>query len=97
MSLLEEWEKLVDFLRVRKRDYTLTFRKNLSGQAVLRDLAPFCRANTTCYHPEEFMRGVLTGRREVWLRIQHHLNMTEEELATLYSGRSLKPKEDDHA
>ena len=97
MTIRDEWYKLLDFLAIRKRDYVLTFRKTLSGQAVLRDLARFCRARQTCYHPEEFMRGVLTGRREVWLRINDHLNLSEAQLAELYSGRTLKNEDDTNA
>jgi hypothetical protein len=34
----------------------------------------------------------LDGRREVWLRIASHLNLTEEQLWELYGSKTL-PKE----
>lgn len=89
MSLLERWDELILFVRGKQTDYNI-FRTP-AGSRVLHDFAKFCRANQSCYDPEEFMRGVLTGRREVWLRIQQHLHLTDTELALIFSGRTLPP------
>jgi len=82
---------LLDFFKFRKRDYRLTFAPE-AGQNVLADLAVFCRAAETCYHDDPRKHAVLEGRREVWLRIQNHLNLTPEQLYVLYARRNT-PKE----
>lgn len=84
----------ISFLRVRKRAYQLTFGGGIASQSVLLDLQTFCRANETCVIPGDRDRTlILEGRREVWLRIQQHLNLTGEQLALLYNGQNYKPKE----
>lgn len=77
-----------DFLRSRQQAYLFTFPKeNVLAQKVLEDLAHFCRANESTFHPDPRTHAVLEGRREVWLRIQHHLNLSDEELWELYSRK----------
>ncbi len=73
-----------EFLRTRKRNYQLTFG-GPAGQEVLVDLAKFCRANDTCYDNDPRKHAVAEGRREVWLRIQRHLNLSPEQLNALYN------------
>jgi len=92
LIVTEAWGKTVDFLRGRKHAYQLAFN-GPAGQDVLRDLAKFCRANETTWHEDASKRDVLIGRREVFLRIQEHLNLTSAQLAVLYSGGALKPGE----
>lgn len=68
-----------------KRAYQLAFGAG-PGEAVLIDLAPFCRANETCVVPGDRDRTyVLEGRREVWLRIQDYLKLTPPELVQKYT------------
>ena len=76
-----------DFLRSRKRSYVETF-DNPVGHRVLKDLAKFCRAHTTTMHPDPRMHGNLEGRREVWLRIQSHMQLDDERLWQLYGKDS---------
>ena len=83
-----------EFLRGRKRAYQLALTSP-AGQEVLEDLARFCRANETCFHEDPRLHAVLEGRREVWLRIQQHLNLTPAQLFGLYSGRQFNPVEED--
>lgn len=83
-----------NFLVTRKRDYSLTF-KQPAGQAVLYDLAKFCRADETCFHEDPRLHAVLEGRREVFLRIQKHLNLTPEQLYALYAGHQFNPLNED--
>lgn len=56
---------------------------------MLRDLAPFCRADGRRLPwgatSEDIAREV--GRNEVWCRIMQHLNLTAEELYDLYGGK----------
>jgi len=72
-------EQARDFLFRRRTAYVKTFL-NPFGDEVLRDLAKFCRAHATTFHAE--------GRREVFLRIAHHLNLSEDELWRLYGNNS---------
>jgi len=82
MNLVEQAK---EFLFKRRRAYKRVFaRENQDVHFILSDLAKFCRANTTTYHSDPRTSAALEGRREVWLRLQHHLQLTEEELWTLY-------------
>lgn len=76
-----------EFLMVRRTQYIRVFDfENSNAQAVLQDLAKFCRASESTFHPDPRIEGRLDGRREVWLRIQHHLQLTPDQLWKLYSG-----------
>lgn len=75
----------------RAQDYTLTF-ESVQGQRVLADLAKFCRAHETTFHTDARAHAVAEGRREVWLRIQRHLNLTDEQLWKLH-GAAQETKE----
>src|SRR5262245_22213885 len=82
MTTKEEWLK---FLSDRKTAYQTTFGSH-GGAAVLADLAPFCRANETCLIPgERDKTAALEGRREVYLRILDHLQLTPEQLVEKYT------------
>ena len=89
MMKLEQFGKLLDFIRHRKRSYQLTFFSP-AGNDVLIDLAKFCRANETCFHEDPRLHAVLEGRREVWLRIQEHLYLSSEDLAKLKAGHQVR-------
>jgi hypothetical protein len=86
-SVRELAGKAFDFLRARRTAYQLTFRDdNYAAQQVLIDLAKFCRAGRTTFHPDPRISAVLQGRHEVWLRITNHLHLTSEQLFALYNG-----------
>ena len=86
MTTAKEWyDKLRQLLMTRRHQYQMCFRSP-PGQAVLRDLAPFCRAHRSTFHEDARAHAMAEGRREVWLRIANHLHMTPEELWALYSG-----------
>lgn len=82
---------LFDRLRIwlggRQTDYRLVFT-GPRAEAVLADLARFCRAHETTFSADGRAQALLEGRREVWLRIQHHLQLTPDDLWKLY-GRNL--------
>lgn len=80
-------DKLMQALGRRQYAYKQTFQGPLAEE-VLRDLARFCRAHSTTFHADPRMHAVLEGRREVWLRIQQHLQIPEPHLWDLYSGSS---------
>ena len=83
--LSETLDKLRQFIGERQYNYKQTFRSP-TGEVVLRDLARFCRANTSTFHEDARLHAVAEGRREVWLRIQNHLNLSPEDLWRLTSG-----------
>jgi len=89
--LSEQYGKVLDFLRQRKRAYQLTFG-NPAGNTVLTDLSVFCRANDSCYDPDPRIHALLEGRREVWLRIEKHLNYSSEELIKIFGGSIVDPQ-----
>jgi hypothetical protein len=65
--------------------YRRTFDiKNPSAKIVILDLAKFCRAHQSTFHEDSRIHAALEGRKEVWLRIQEHLNLTDEELMELH-------------
>jgi len=67
----------------RRRAYQNTFN-NHEGEKVLADLRRFCRATTpTADVNNERITYLLEGRREVWLRIQAYLNLTEADVYNL--------------
>ena len=83
---MELKEKLIQFFTSRKTSYQFTFNpENRYNNAVMKDLAKFCRANETTYQNDPRLHAVLEGRREVWLRIQNYLDLTPEELMKLYA------------
>lgn len=63
--------------------YINTF-SNVYGKEVLCDLAIFCRANESTFNSDDRLHAVAEGRREVWLRIQKHLQLNDEELLNIY-------------
>lgn len=54
------------------------------AEEVLADLAKFCRANQSTFHADPRVHAVAEGRREVWLRITQHLNLTDDQLWRMY-------------
>jgi hypothetical protein len=82
-----------DFLRKckiklyeRRHAYRTTFNGPL-GREVLKDLAKFCHAHESTFHPDTRLSAVMQGKHDVFLRIAHHLNLTDQQLWSLYDGR----------
>jgi len=50
------------------------------ARIVLEDLARFCRAGVSTFHPDARLAAQLDGRREVWLRIQQHTQLSNDTL-----------------
>ena len=68
---------------IRGRAYRATFN-NPQGKKVLADLRRFCRASVpTADVNNVHTTYLLEGRREVWLRIMAHLQLTEEDVFKL--------------
>lgn len=83
-----------EFLSRRRTAYVKVFLSSAFGDEVLTDLAKFCRANESTFHPDARAHAVAEGRREVWLRIARHLNLSDEQLWALY-GATLPTERND--
>ena len=83
-----------DFISRRRNVYCKTFL-NPVGEEVLADLARFCRANDTCFHPDARVHATLEGRREVFLRIQRHIQLSDEQLWALHAPASQPARKTD--
>ena len=74
-----------NYITQRKAAYCRVFNiQGVDAKVVLQDLANFCRANESTYTQDPRLSDRLDGRREVWLRIQQHLQLTDEQLWSLY-------------
>ncbi len=81
--------KIKELFRSRKLSYQMTFQKSSPyAQHVLRDLAKFCRAHDSTFTTDDRTTYMLEGRREVWLRLQNHLNLTLDEIYDLHQIRA---------
>jgi hypothetical protein len=81
-------EKARDFLFTRQQAYQQVFSlESIAGVRVLEDLAEFCRANESTFHPDPRTHALCEGRREVWLRIASHLNLNQETIWKLYGRK----------
>lgn len=90
----ELWERARAFLVGRQVAYNQVFDpKSVHTNIVLADLARFCRAHSSTAHPDPHVAARLDGRREVWLRVQQHLNLSPEALWLLLDG-SPQPRND---
>ena len=79
-------ERAKNHLFRRQRSYQLTFSHEVAKD-VLADLATFCRANASTFHSDPAVARQLDGRREVWLRIQKHLNLSSQQLWEIYERK----------
>lgn len=77
--------KVKELFNKRAVAYNQVFHKdNVYRDYVLRDLAKFCRAHDSTFHKDPRVNSMLEGRREVWLRIERYLNLSDEELIRLH-------------
>lgn len=90
MATVKSKNKLDDELRGKILAYNNVFTKeNQFVRPVLEDLAKFCRAHESTFHPDARAHAVLEGRREVWLRIQQYLNLTLDELYSVHRVKQI--------
>lgn len=74
-------------IQVQKSAYCVTFNKQaIAANHVMKDLAKFCLANTSCFVADPRVHAFNEGKRAVWLRIQQHLHLEEDDLYDLYGG-----------
>lgn len=88
MSLLDRGLALLKHRSASYRDVFLGHGR--ATDDVLKDLAQFCRAHESTFHVEHSMSDRLDGRREVWLRIANHLNLSEEQLWQIYGNKQIQ-------
>ena len=75
--------KLNPLVLWRSRAYRNTFN-NPEGKKVLADLRRFCRATLPTADVNNVQTTyLLEGRREIWCRIQAHLQLTDEDVFNL--------------
>lgn len=79
-------DKIKDFIFSRKQAYQSIFN-GPKGEIVLSDLARFCRACESTAHNDPHMSARLDGRREVFLRIQQHTQLSQDDLWKLLGGK----------
>lgn len=75
-----------DRVRRRKMAYQRALDNENDGKVILEDLKNFCYANKPTFSiddPTGRIQAYREGRREVWLRIQAHLNLTDTEIEML--------------
>ena len=82
-----------------KTAYQIILADGPASRAVLLDLARFCRGDRSCWNADPRIHAALEGRREVWLRIQNYLHLSEEDLLQRRVGDSYqvvtyKPEDD---
>lgn len=85
MSAIEAIQRILK----RRSHYRAAFQGR-SGQIVLADLKRFCRAGTSPLVVSPMSRttdamatGVAIGRQEVFMRIAHHIHMSDAQLLEL--------------
>lgn len=82
---MELIDRAIGFLRQRAHAYRVTFT-GPKAEEVLADLAKFCRATESTFHTDARAHAVAEGRREVWLRIAHHLHLDDNDLWKRYGN-----------
>ena len=82
-------------LRDVARAYRMCLLSPAGSEFILPDLAEFCGAHDPAPKSDDlFMQGRAAGRRDLWLRIQNFLHLTDDELAALYAGRPVMRRDD---
>lgn len=79
--------KAKDKLIRRQQNYIVVFNKEAPvDRAVLEDLAQYCFAHKSTFDADPRVHAFQEGRRDVWLRISQHLNLSAQQLWELYSN-----------
>ena len=72
-------ERVIAFGRILQGPY---------ADVVLNDLAEFCRAGKSTFHPDARVHALLEGRREVFLRIKDFLTLPAADIVKKYAKPS---------
>jgi hypothetical protein len=85
---MSDEQKARDYLTQRRLAYKRVFDpENQDVKFVLEDLARFCRAHESTFDPDQRVHALLEGRKEVWNRLQHHLQMTDQDIWHYYTRK----------
>lgn len=76
-----------DHVASRQKAYALALSEGDSAGIVMKDLAKFCRAKESTFHSDSRAHALAEGRREVYLRIMEHLELSVDDLYELYTGK----------
>ena len=78
LSALEQEKQ---FLFDRQRNYLTVFNPEApTTKEVLDDLMQFCMADQSTFNVDGRIQAMYEGRRQVWLRIQQHLQLDSQSL-----------------
>lgn len=83
-------EKLRALLEARQGAYRRVFAGNPMGddvKTVIDDLRRFCRGDKAVFDTNERVQTLLTGRQEVYYRIQDHLKLSLDEIVERYTAK----------
>lgn len=86
--LKEHNEQVQRLLRRRQEAYRRVFTGNPTAddqKIVLTDLQLFCRAGETTFHENDRVHCLLTGRNEVYQRVEDHMQLTFDTLLIKYN------------
>lgn len=79
--------KKKEAIGLRSQAYLQTFNpESVFAQRVIKDLVIFCKANATTFDADARVHALFEGRREVFLRIQQHLQLTPEQILKILGG-----------
>jgi hypothetical protein len=70
-------------LKAHRAAYRNTFLENTAGKIVLADLERFCCARTQTQTDDPQLSAFNAGKRDVWLRIQNTLRLTEDQIESI--------------
>ena len=90
---MTEFKTNKEYLTARKQAYQAVFGSERAA-LVKDDMQRFCRAGESTFHPDPRVEGLLQGRREVWLRIEQHLNLSPDELVAVFDPAGVATGED---
>lgn len=88
-DLRAAWRSLrVRLMRRRRAAYRELFASGIDGpapaqRAVLADLKRFCHAEYPTFDADPRVHALREGRREVWLRIQQFINLSDQDIADI--------------
>ena len=88
--ILDAKNKIYRLIARRSFAYNMVFNKdNKYTNAVLKDLAKFCRAHETTFNADPRKHALLEGRRETYLRIIEYLKLSPDEIYELHKVKEL--------
>lgn len=80
-------DRLRTYFQKRQLAYAQVFKQpSPHVDAVMKDLARFCRAHSSTFHKDPRASAILEGRREVWLRIQENLKLNLDDIYRLHAA-----------